>query len=188
MSIKSQTQACPAQTAETLTLRNGMRIRLRNIGADDRDAFATLFSRLSPESRHRRFHSSKPRLTPREISFFTDVDQHEHAAIAAVDDRDGSIVAVGRYVADPDAGIAIAEMAVEVADELQGMGIGTALASSTVERARANGYSTLTAVTLWDNPPARALLRRLHFRAHSTDGSRIELQLDLGDLTTRMLT
>lgn len=52
--------------------------------------------------------------------------------------------------------VGVAEVAVEVADELQNMGIGTALARRLVERARANGFTLLTATTLWENKPARA--------------------------------
>ena len=73
--------------------------------------------------------------------------------------------------------------AVEVADELQGMGIGTALARRVVRRARANGFALLTATTLWENRPARALLRRLEFHARGSDGSVIELELELNSMS-----
>jgi GNAT superfamily N-acetyltransferase len=42
-------------------------------------------------------------------------------------------------------------MAVTVADDLQGMGIGAELATRTVKRARANGVAILIATTLWEN-------------------------------------
>jgi hypothetical protein len=71
------------------------------------------------------------------------------------------------------------EIAVAVADELQSMGIGTALATRTVQRARANGFALLTATTLWENRAARALLHRLGFRGRSSHGSEIELELEL---------
>ena len=66
-----------------------------------------------------------------------------------------------------------------VADDLHNMGIGTALATRTVERARANGVTVLTATTLWENRPARALLRRLGFSAHGSHGHTLEAKLDL---------
>jgi hypothetical protein len=37
----------------------------------------------------------------------------------------------------------------------------------------ANGFALVTATTLWDNRPARAVLRCLEFRAHASDGSEI---------------
>jgi RimJ/RimL family protein N-acetyltransferase len=159
-------------------LADGTRLLLRPLSTDDRPGLAALFARLTPGSRYQRFLSPKPELTPRELTYFTDIDHVDHEAFAAVDVRDGSIVGVGRYVHHGDRG-GVAEVAVEVVDELQGMGIGTALASHMVRRARANGFGLLTATTLWENRPARALLRRLGFRARGSDGGVIELEFEL---------
>lgn len=161
-----------------LILADGTRLLLRALSSDDRAGLAALFARLTPESRYRRFLSPKRELTPRELTYFTDIDHCHHEAFAAVDPRDCSIVGVGRYVHDADRA-GVAAVAVEVADELQGMGIGTALATHTVRRARANGFALLTATTLWGNRPARALLRRLGFHARGSDGGVINLELDL---------
>ena len=143
----------------------------------DRDRLAALFARLSPESRYRRFLTPKPALTAREIVYLTDIDRFRHEAVAAVDPRDGLIVGVGRYVRFADRP-SVAEVSLEVADELQGMGIGTALATHIVQHARGHGVALLTASTLWDNRPARAILRGLGFRARASQGSVIELELD----------
>lgn len=161
-----------------LVLGDGTRLRLRPLGSEDRDGFAALFARLSPESRYQRFLSPKRELTPRELSDFTDIDQIRHAAFAAIDQRDGSIVGVGRYVHVTDRP-KVADLAVEVTDELQNMGIGTALARHTVQRARDNDFALLTATTLRENQPARALLRRFEFHAYASGGSEIELELKL---------
>jgi RimJ/RimL family protein N-acetyltransferase len=161
-----------------LVLPDGTRLLLRPLSTDDRAGLAALFARLTPESRHRRFLWPKRELTPRELTYFTDVDHLHHEAFAAVDRRDGSIAGVGRYVHEPDRP-GVGAVAVEVADELQGMGIGTALARRVVRRARANGLTLLTATALWENRPARALLRRLEFHARASDGGVIELELEL---------
>ena len=95
-----------------------------------------------------------------------------------MDQRDGSIVGIARYVHIADRP-KVAELGLEVADELQGMGIGTALARVTAQSACANGVALLTATTLWENRPARALLRRLGFRARASHGNEIELELEL---------
>ena len=79
---------------DVVALADGTRLRLRAIEIDDRDRIAALFARLSPQSRYRRFLSPKLKLTPRELSQLTDIDHIHHVAIAAVDDRDGSIVGV----------------------------------------------------------------------------------------------
>jgi GNAT superfamily N-acetyltransferase len=167
-----------AEATEALILDDGRRLLLRPIGREDREGLAALFARLTPESRHRRFLTPKRELTPRELAFFTDIDHVEHEAIVALDQHDGSIVGVARYV---DAGdrAGVAELAVVVADDLQRLGIGSALVRRAVRRARANGFALMTATTLRENRPARALLRRLGFRARASNGKEIEFELRL---------
>ena len=48
-----------------------------------------------------------------------------------------------------------------------------------MQAARANGVRTLTASTLWENVPARALLRRLGFRPVGSEDGVLELELEL---------
>jgi RimJ/RimL family protein N-acetyltransferase len=161
-----------------LVLIDGRRLSLRPLGAGDRERLAEMFARLSPRSRHERWLTPKRELTAAELTELTDIDHRHHEAFAAIDDRDQSIVGVARYVRYCDVP-KIADMAVEVVDEFQTEGIGTALASRTIERARANGITRLTATTLRDNRAARGLLRRLDFRARGSHGTEIELELRL---------
>ncbi len=169
--------SCAAAT-DLLVLADGTRLRFRSIGPGDRDGLSRLFDRLTPESRRRRFLSRKPELTARELAYLTDIDHVGHEAIAAVDACDGSIVGVARYVRVAGRS-GVAEVAAAVADELQRVGVGTELAKRIVRRAGANGFTLLTATTLWENRPARALLRRVQFRAVASRGAEIELALEL---------
>ena len=164
--------------AAPLVLADGRRLRIRPIERHDRDRLKRLFVRLSPESRYRRYLSPKPVLSERELDHLLNIDHVHHEALAAVDETDGSFVAVARYVQLPDQP-GVADVAIEVADDLHRNGIGTALAIHTLQRARANGFTRLTALTLHDNAPARALLRLLHFRARSGGGHEIEFALQL---------
>ncbi len=150
---------------------------MRPVEPSDRDDLAKLFERLSPQSRHRRFLTPKPTLAPRELAFFTEVDHVAHEAIVAVHECENAIVGVARYV--QDGGEGVAELAVEVADDMQNRGIGSALVARTIESAGANGFTRLTAMTLWDNGPARALMRRFGFRPVAAHGTTISLALDL---------
>ena len=176
MTVASHSTATICETDE-LVLPDGTVLRVRPIGAGDRDALVAFFSRLSPESRRRRFHGPKPRLTTRELTYLTEIDHLTHEALAAVDDRDSSIVGVSRY-AGWDGADNVAEIAVAVADDLQGRGIGSALTARIVQLARANGVARLMATTQWDNWRARALLRRLAFRVRET-GELLEFDLAL---------
>ena len=147
-------RASSAGPTDVLVLADGTRLRLRPLGSEDRDGVAALFARLSPDSRFRRYHGPKPALAPRELTYLTNVDHRRHEALAAIDRRDGSIIGVSRYVAqaeDPH----VAHLAIEVADDVQGIGIGTLLARLIVDRAERNGFDRLVASTLWDNQPAR---------------------------------
>lgn len=166
------------QLAETVLLRDGSEIRIRSLRPTDRAGVAALFSRLSPESRYRRFHVPKRELTHGELAFFTDVDHVRHEALAAVDPRDGSIVGVARYVQYVDRP-RVAAAAFEVADEWQRRGIGAALTKRLIDRARMNELDRLTAATRWDNLPARALLRGLGFRARASGVASGEIEFEL---------
>lgn len=178
MTARGRACARPAAVDESLVMADGTRMSLRQVGADDGGGMAGLFARLSPQSRFQRFLSPKRELTSRELTYLTDIDHINHQAIAAVDQRDGSILGIARYVRDPKRADA-AEVAIEVADAHQRMGIGTALASITIRHARANGLTLLTATTLWENRAARGLLRHHGFRARQSRGREIHHELKL---------
>jgi GNAT superfamily N-acetyltransferase len=161
-----------------IVLGDRTRFLVRALSSRDRDRLHALFLRLSPESRLNRFFSPKPELSPRELARLTDVDQVRHAALAAVDVRDLSLVAVARYVTYTQTP-ATAEVAVEVADDLQRAGIGTYLMTRIVERAAANRVALLTARTMYGNPAARALSLRLGFRPFARAAAETCWQLDL---------
>ena len=162
------------------------RFSIRPLVVGDRDGLAALFGRLSPESRRLRFLSPKPRLTARELTYLTDVDHIRHEALAAVDADDGSIVGVARYVGVANR-LGVADVAIEVADDMQRTGIGLTLARAVVLRAQENGITVLTATTLWENRVARALAHRLGFVARASSGVEIELELELGSPPSAVL-
>ena len=161
----------------------GARFSLRPLCVSDREAVRTLFAWLSPESRRRRFLTAKPKLSDRELTYFTDVDHLRHEALAVIDREDSSIVGVARYVTWPERPGA-ADVAIEVADDLQRNGIGLTLGEALIRRARENGINVLTATTLWENRAARALARQVGFRARSSAGNDIELELHLDSART----
>jgi len=63
----------------TVTLRDGVRVRLRPIAPDDRDLLAASFERLSEQSRYRRFLTAKSKLSTNELDYLVDaVDHSDH--------------------------------------------------------------------------------------------------------------
>jgi RimJ/RimL family protein N-acetyltransferase len=156
------------------------RFALQPLCAGDHEALRALFARLSPESRRLRYLTGKPALSNRELRYLTDVDHVRHEALTAIDTHDGSVVGVARYVLWPGRA-GVADVAIEVADDLHRNGVGLMLGQALIRRALENGINLLTATTLWENRPARALAHRVGFRARSSAGNEIELELRLSD-------
>lgn len=173
------TVMAPCAAAGTEALPDGTVIRIEPLRRGDRCAVTELFARLTPESRLRRFLSPKPSLSDREVTFLADVGRIERSAMAAIDPRDGSIIGIARYVEHHDRP-GVADTAIAVADAVHRRGIGTALMNRLIACARANGFHLLTATTLWENRPARALMRATGFQARGSSGAEIELALELG--------
>lgn len=172
------TATATAPRARSITVPGGVRLDVRPVTAGDRDALAALLARMSLESRHMRFLTSKTEFSSRELTYLTDVDHLCHEAFVAIDERDESMVAVARYVWI-DERPWTAEVAAEVVDDLHGLGIGTALLQLTVQAARDNGFELLRATTLADNNRARGLLRRLGFRPTTRSGRELQFALAL---------
>lgn len=149
----------PAIATHLLCLETGARFTARPIRPDDKPALSAFFERLSAESRRRRFLGPKPRLSSRELAFLTEVDQCAHVALVAVD-AEG---AIARYAAWRDRP-GHAELAVAVADDWHGRGLGSALSETLLDHARRTSVVALTGSTFSENAPARALLRRLGFK------------------------
>jgi RimJ/RimL family protein N-acetyltransferase len=169
-----------AAQVDILRVDGGRVFQLRRFGVGDRDGLARLFTRLGSESRYRRFLSPKPELTARELTYLTDIDHVDHEAVAAIDCSDGSLAGVARYIRDPKRPCA-AEVSLEVADELQRLGIGTALATRLVARAQASDLAVLTASALRENRAARAIMQRFGFRPKPSRGPVIDLELTLAE-------
>ena len=133
-----------------IVLRDGSRVRLRQGHSSDKELLLRGFERLSPESRYRRFLAATPELSEETVRYLTDVDHHDHEAIAALDEKTGEGIGVARYVRDPERRD-VAEVAVTVIDDWQGKGVGTLLLEVLAARARAEGIHTFTALMLATN-------------------------------------
>ncbi len=142
-----------------VTLRDGSRVRLRQIRTTDKALLRRGFERLSTESRHRRFLTSVSELRDEEVRYLTDVDHHDHEAIVALDEASGEGVGVVRYVRT--AGRDVAEAAVTVADDWQGRGLGTLLLGVISARAREEGIRRFTGLLLASNKEMLDVLEHL---------------------------
>lgn len=103
---------------------------LRPISAKDKDRLTRFHSRLSAETRYRRYHGAKGELTRRELAYLTEIDEREHVAVVA-ECPDGELGAVARVVSNGDG---TAEVAVVVADDCRGRGFGECAVAAALER------------------------------------------------------
>ena len=139
-----------------LRLRHGQVLLVRPLRDGDVDTVREVFERLGERSRRARFNGAKPSLSRAELEHLAAVDETRYALVGYLA-GDGRPVAIARLVGDRRS----AELAFEVADEHQRLGIGSALTAELLADARAAGITEVTALVSSDNRAAVSLLRRL---------------------------
>jgi GNAT superfamily N-acetyltransferase len=165
---------------QPLVTSGGLELLVRPLGPGDKRLLADGFERLSARSRYRRFFRPLDRLSKRDLAYLTEIDHHDHEALAALEPETGHLVAVARYVrnSEPDQ----AEVSVVVGDPWQGRGVATALLERLVERARAEGIAQFVALVMEDNTEALNLFEHLMppgARPRRSESGHLELLIDL---------
>ena len=159
-------------------------VTFRPIQPADKAQLLDGFTHLSTESKYRRFLTPLRDLSEARLRFLTELDFVNHFAyVAELSARAGRPgIGVGRWIrdgAEPDR----AEMAVTVADEYQGHGIGGDLIHLLAWSAVFRGIRTLTALVLSSNKPMLALLEGVGARQVGHSEGTIDFAFDLpGDL------
>ena len=165
------------------TLRDDTPVLIRPIAPADKPLLVEGLSRLSEESRYRRFLAPVAELTGEQLRHLTEVDAWDHFAwVALLRDplgRPGPGIGVGRYVRLDDEPT-VAEAALTVVDEYQGKGLGTLLLGLLAVAARAAGVERFRAYVLEENEPVRDLLEALGAEAvYDSPGLlRLDVRLD----------
>lgn len=144
-------------------LEDGSRVSLRLLRPGDKPKLQSGLSRLSPESRYRRFHAHRDHFSESELAYLTELDGWNHVALCAIVRGEG--VGVARFIRladDPTS----ADAAIVIDDAHQGKGLGKILLGHLAAAARERGVASFRCDVLVDNQPMRALLRRLSPEAH----------------------
>ena len=167
----------------TALLRDGSVVLIRQVQPGDAPLLVEGFARLSAESRQLRFLTGKPRLTPAELRYFTEIDHHDHEALGALDPVDGRGLGIARYIRhreDPEG----AEVAITVIDEWQRRGLGTELLHRLVDRARQEGVRHFTALVATDNEGVLGMLRDgvIGVRVTDRESGAVEYEIPLPHL------
>ena len=129
-------------------------------------ALEQVFGAMSSETRYMRYHAATPRLTTSLVRALTDVDEMRHVAwqASACDKAVGLV----RLVEDSDG---TPELAVEVADDFAGRGIGKALVSVALRHAGQRGTGEVRILVHPENTPAIRLFRAAGARFVFRDGA-----------------
>jgi RimJ/RimL family protein N-acetyltransferase len=166
--------------ARRATLQDGAELEVRQVRPGDKALLAEGLERLSPESRYRRFFRPVNRFSEQDLAYLTEIDHHDHEALAAIDPESHQLVGVARYVrgAEPE----LAELSVVVGDPWQRRGVATVLLERLVERARAAGVTHFVALVMDDNTEAIRLFERLvpgPARPRQSSSGHLELEIEL---------
>jgi len=155
----------PVELETSVRLPSGTVLKLRPIRPEDADLERAFVASMSEQSRYRRFMQHLPALTPQMLARFTQVDYDRELALIALDGAAPAeaIVAVARYVANPDR--ESAEFAIAVADAWHGRGLGRAMMRALIACAKRRGFRRLLGIVLASNEPMLALSRQLGFVA-----------------------
>ncbi len=168
---------------ENFTLKDGTRVTIRPIQADDADHLKDTFDHLSMETIYLRFLSFKKELPDEEARYLATVDYTTRMAFVAVcqkNERD-IVVGVARYALVDSDKDKIAESAVVVQDEYQGRGIGTLLLRRLLIYAKAKGIHHLRGFMQLGNNRMVDLVKNsgLPYKTRFVDGV-WEVNVDLG--------
>jgi RimJ/RimL family protein N-acetyltransferase len=150
-----------------LRLTDGTQLVVRPIERGDGALLTAGVDGFSAETMRRRFLAPKHGLSRSELRYLTDVDFIDHHAVVAVHRDDPQRLAgVARWVREKDDPEA-AEMAIVIADELQGKGLGTQLGFVLVDAALRHGVKRFTATMLAENVAARKMFARISRELHT---------------------
>ncbi len=141
-------------------MRDGTRVPVRCIRAEDATALQRLVGRSSGRSVELRFFGPLKELSDEMAERFSDVDGKNRYALVALDpENPDEIVGVVRYARE--VGTDGAEYAALIEDRFQGKGLGLGLTRHLVGAARENGIRRLHAIVMRENARMLGLLRVL---------------------------
>jgi acetyltransferase len=150
----------------TVSLKDGSSLNLRPIQPADEERLLALFGRLSKQSIYLRFHHVLTRMSREEAQRYCSVDYNNTFALVGTlgEKNDERIIAVGRYARQP--GGDRAQIAFEVEDKYQGLGIGTHLLDQLASIAREKGIHFFEAEVLAENKDMMNVLINSGFKMH----------------------
>jgi acetate---CoA ligase (ADP-forming) len=159
VSAPEATSTYPAHREVDVVLRDGSTARVRPVRAEDRDGLRDFLAALSMDSRAFRFFGGGTNLEWA-ADWAVDVDYVDRYGLVVTTGGDERIIGHAAYMRTDNR---TAEVAFEVADELQGQGIGTILLAHLAQAAQDVDIPVFTAVVLPSNHKMTDVFRQSGF-------------------------
>lgn len=162
-----------------IILSDGTSADVRCAHAQDHEALAEFFERLSPEAHHRRFFSLAPLSDALVTTLCDNSDPTKVMTLLVTRILNGKvrIVATGSYLRKQHD---TAEVAFAVDDTLRGKGLATLLLERLALAAVQHGYRRFWAVTHFDNQPMLDVFRNSGFEINERpEGGEIDIDLSV---------
>ena len=161
----------PGHREADVVLRDGSTVHVRPARLADAPEIERLLKGLSDRSRWLRFFSGFPNLD-KAIQWATEVDYERRYGLVAISGGDGRVVGHAGFERQPDHPER-AEVAMEIADAMQGKGLGTILLGQLAEAANQLWVQILDAEVLPENHQMVRVFRDSGFpvKTHSLPGA-----------------
>ncbi|MBX7218792.1 MAG: GNAT family N-acetyltransferase [Blastocatellia bacterium] len=165
----------PADWSAHVTLPDGTPVYLRPIRPTDETMMKDLFYSLSEQTIYQRFFRPIKAMPHPTLQKLVNLDYRKEVAIVGTVcdtpecrfEPDGErIIAVGRYVVDPET--KLADMAFVVQDAFQGRGLGTILLQHLAKIAQVQGVAGVSADILAANKPMLHVFHKLGYKMETT--------------------
>lgn len=155
----------PGNDSVPVRLPGGDVVELRPLLRGDHETLLDVLAGMSPASRASRYLTGIVTLPSTMLRALADVDGRRHVAWVAW--LRGRPVGIARSVLEEPG---VAEVAVEVVDDHQRLGVASVLVDAVTTIAAANGVRRVRATTAPDNVASRRLMSRIGVRLHLVDG------------------
>jgi acetyltransferase len=149
--------------AETWTLADGSKLKLRHIAPTDAVREQAFVHGLSTQSSYFRFHGTIKDLSKKDLEKFTNPDSRNAVALIVlfIGETSEEEIGVARYVIDPDG--VNCEFAIVVADAWQKRGIGTRLMNALIKHLQTSGVKRISGSVLKRNSAMRKFVKQMGF-------------------------
>lgn len=158
----------PTTGEATLTTRSGLVLHVRPAQADDALLLASFFEHVAPEDLRFRFLTALPHVNEVQIAVMTHVDHKHSEHLLAFAADSGECVASAMFAGDVE--MEHAEVAISVANEEKGKGIGWTLLEHVARVAKARGFKQIQSVESRANHQAIELEREMGFTVRDCPG------------------